>query len=167
MLHSRLALALVLGALAAAAAAQDVRSGDIAIHRSWARATAETAKTGAAYMTLTNTGSRVDRLIGAATPIAERVELHTHEVHDEVMRMRRIGAVEVQPGKPAVLRPGGLHVMLFGLKAPLREGQSFPLTLMFERAGSVEVSVAVERAGAAAPTEQAPGHGGHGHRHGS
>jgi copper(I)-binding protein len=167
MICRRIAVALVLGALAGPAGAEDFRLGDIVVGSPWARATAANAKTGAAYMTVANTGNTEDRLVNAASPVAERVELHTHAMDGDIMRMRRIAALEVHPGEPAIFQPGGHHVMLFGLKAPLREGQSFPLTLVFERAGSLEVRVAVQRAGAAAPKEHAPGHGGHGHRHGS
>lgn len=162
MIYRLIAVALLLGVVAGTAAAHDFRLGELAIDHPWARATPENAKTGAAYMTLTNTGNKEDRLVSAASPVDDRVELHTHAMDGDVMRMRRIGALEVHPGEPAVFQPGGLHVMLFGLKAPLREGQSFPLTLVFERSGSVEVRVTVQGIGAA-PREQAPG----GHRHGS
>jgi copper(I)-binding protein len=66
----------------------------------------------------------------------------------DVMRMRQVSAIEVNPGEPTVLRPGGLHIMLIGLKAPMREKERFPLTLTFEKAGKVEVQIAVESAGA-------------------
>jgi copper(I)-binding protein len=65
--------------------------------------------------------------------------------------MRPVEAIEVTPGAPIVLQPGGLHVMLIGLKAPLKEGERFPLTLTFERAGTIEVEVVVEKLGAMGP----------------
>ena len=117
----------------------------------WARASAGAHRTGAAYLTLVNHGDKVDRLVGASTPAAERAELHAHLHENGVMRMRQVEAIEVHPGEPAVLAPGGLHVMLMGLAKPLEEGARFPLTLRFEKAGEVTVQVAVLKAGAAGP----------------
>ena len=117
----------------------------VKVEEAWARASAGAARNGAAYLTLVNLGAAPDRLLAAASPVAEKAELHTHLLEDGVMRMRPVTAVEVHPGTPTVLRPGGLHVMLFGLKAPLEDGQRFPLSLRFEKAGTVEVEVAVRR----------------------
>ena len=116
------------------------------VERPWARATAGNASTGAAYMTIESAAP--DKLVGASTPIAGRAELHEHVDQGGVMRMRSVDAVPVRPGTPTVLKPGGLHVMLMELKRPLKEGDSFPLTLRFERAGPREVMVRVEKAGA-------------------
>ena len=145
------ALAAVVGSAAAFAA--DYRAGDIEISDPWARASATPqARTGAAYMALSNKGDTADRLTGASSPVAERAELHTHEMDGNVMRMRSIEAIEIAPGEPAVLRPGGLHLMLVGLRQPLRAGDRVPLTLTFQRGGTVEVEVAVGPvAGMAAP----------------
>jgi copper(I)-binding protein len=81
------------------------------------------------------------------------------------MQMRQVAAIEIHPGTPTVLQPGGMHVMLIDLKQPLKEGERIPLTLEFERAGTVEIMVSVERAGARAPGNTPPanapaGHGG-------
>ncbi|MGQ9365875.1 copper chaperone PCu(A)C [Azospirillum sp. A39] len=143
-------------ALAAALAAGPVLAADapagsagtIAVVAPWARATAPHAKVGGAYMTLTNSGSTADRLLSAASPAAEKVELHTHLMDQGVMRMRPVEDIAVEPGTPTVLQPGGLHVMLMGLKQPLTEGSRFPLTLTFETAGAVTVEVPVQAAGA-------------------
>lgn len=130
----------------------------------WSRATP--ARNGVAYMTVFNHGQAMDRLIAVESPIAKKVELHTHSMRDGVMRMRRISAVEVHPGEPAVFAPGGNHVMLMGLHGKLTEGQTFPVTLVFEKAGKVTVQAAVGKAGAMGP-------GGHkmdhkmDHKHGS
>ena len=102
-------------------------------------------------MTITNQGTEVDRLLKVASPVAKKAETHTIETEGGVMKMRPVRAIEVSPGEPSVLKPGGLHIMLMGLKAPLKEGQEFPLTLSFEKAGSIEVEVVVQRAGAMAP----------------
>ncbi len=149
----RILFALIaIAALATTAALADTYMvGDLKIEHPWARASAGAAAAGAAYMTITTTGATADRLVGASTPVAGKAELHTHIADGEVMRMRPVDAIEVEPGKPAVLKPGGLHVMLIGLKAPLKEGETFPLNLNFAKAGSVTVNVDVESAAAGAP----------------
>lgn len=158
-LASTLAAALLFAATAAGTAAQEVKVGDIAVEQAWARASATSqAKTAAAYLTIRNDGAVVDRLVGGASDISERTELHTHSMDDGVMRMRRVEAIEVNPGEPSVLQPGGLHIMFMGLKAPLSEGETFMLTLRFETAG--EIAVPVHVMGVAA------GHGGHGNHGG-
>ncbi len=148
-----------------AMAAEPARIGEIMIEQAWARATPGKAPNGAAYFTLRAEGETADRLVAVASPVAQRTELHTHLMEDGVMKMRAIKAVEVTPGSPTVFQPGGHHVMLMGLKAPLVEGERFPLTLTFERAGSIEIQVEIEKIGAMAPMK---GHGGHdSHGHGS
>ena len=147
--------------IAANAFAHDFKLGDLMVDHPWARASIGQAKAGAAYLTIVNGGSEADRLIAAATPAAKRTELHTHIMKDGVMKMREVEAVEVAPGEPTVLQPGGLHVMLMGLKAPLSEGETFPLTLTFEKAGSLEVTVKIESAKSMEPSMK------HEHKHGS
>ena len=134
---------LVTALLSNLAAAADYTLGDLTIHKPWARASIGQAQAGAAYLTVMNKGSLPDRLIAAEGTVANRVELHTHMMDGGVMRMRPVKAIEVAPGEPAVLKPGGLHVMLMGLKAPLVKGESFPLTLVFEKAGRIEVEVPI------------------------
>jgi periplasmic copper chaperone A len=131
--------------------------GDLVIESPWARESV--TQTGAAYLTVRNDGDEDDRLIGVATEVADRAELHASAMHDGIMRMRSVDAVEVPAHGEAVLGPGGLHVMLVGLKAPLEEGGSFGLTLVFENAGEVEVTATVE--------DIAHGAAGHAHGHGS
>lgn len=111
----------------------------------WSRALPPVVKVGVAYMTLENQGSEVDRLIAASTPVAERAELHTHRYEDGLMKMRQIEFVDIAPGTTTSLAPGGLHLMLMGLKTPMTAGTSFSLTLTFEKAGEVEVEVPVKR----------------------
>ena len=137
--------------------------GNIKIEQAWARATPGKVPNGAAYLTLSAEGEESDRLIGVATPVAKRAELHTHLMEDGVMKMRQMKAIEITPGSPSVLKPGHNHVMLMGLKAPLVQGETFPLTLTFERAGSVEIMVTIEKIGATAPSHDSMGdHSGHG-----
>lgn len=140
-----------------AAFAHGYKAGLIEIDHPWARATASSAPTGAAYFVLNNTGKEDDRLLSASTPVAEKAELHTHLMDNGVMKMRPVNAIEVSPGSPTTLAPGGLHVMLTGLKQPLVKGKAFPLTLVFEKAGPTTVQVDVQGAGETAPTHQ--GHG--------
>jgi copper(I)-binding protein len=131
--------------------AHEYKLGDLRIGHPWARATPGHSPNGAAYLTLSTEGAQADRLTSVATPVAAKAELHTHLMEGNVMKMRPVEAIEVAPGAPIVLQPGGLHVMLIGLKAPLKEGERFPLTLTFERAGTIEVEVVVEKLGAMGP----------------
>lgn len=122
-------------------------AADPTIGTPWARATAGRSETGAAYLTLTG-GDSADALVAASSPVAETVELHTHLEEDGVMRMRPVAMIPVGPGEKVELKPGGLHIMLIGLKGPLKEGKRFPLTLTFQRAGTVRTEVPVLAPGA-------------------
>jgi len=135
------------------ASAFSAKAADVAVEQPWARATPGRAPNGAAYFTLANTGKDADRLISASTPAAARAELHTHVHSGTVMEMRPVEAIEVKPGERVTLQPGGLHVMLMGLKAPLKEGERMPLTLRFARGGEVTVDVPVGKAGASGPAK--------------
>ena len=137
----------------------ETRAGAIVITQPWSRA-AMRGGSGAAFLTLRNTGTAPDRLLGASTPAAGRVELHSMVRDGDVMRMREQPAIDLPPGQEVVLRPGGLHVMLLGLAQPLDRGATLPLTLRFEQAGEVTVQVAVQAAGAAGMPAA-----GHGHTH--
>ena len=137
------------------------QQGPIRVETAWARASAGEARNGAAYMTLHNVGTGPDRLLSVTSSVAGKIELHNHIMVGNVAQMRPVDAIEVSPGSPTVLQPGGLHVMLLDLKAPLKAGQSFPVTLTFERAGKVEATVAVQALRAPAPGGGTP-HRGHG-----
>ncbi len=165
MTLSRFALvfALLLG-FAGGAAAGEAMKGDIHVDQPWARASIGAAKAGAAYMTLANHGSEADRLLAVETDVARRSELHTHLMEDGVMKMRQVEAIEVDPGTPTVLEPGGLHVMLMGLEAPLEQGKSFPLRLIFERAGAIEVTVEIGAPAAMKPEGEMQHDHGHDHQ---
>lgn len=134
---------LVMSAFAASTFAHEYAQGDIRIIKPWSRPLPAVSTNGAAYMTLMNKGDAPDRLASISTPAAMKAELHDHTMEGGVMKMRRIEAVEIVPGESSVLQPGGLHIMLIGLEEPLVDGGSFPLTLEFERAGSVEVEVMI------------------------
>lgn len=159
------AVAVLLFVVAPAYAGDATKHGDLMVKDVWSRATP--ARNGVAYMTIFNHGAGMDRLVAAESDVAKKVELHTHSMKDGVMRMRRISAVEVHPGEPAVMAPGGNHVMLMGLHKKLEEGQTFTVTLIFEKAGKIAVDVSVRKAGAMGHgSHKRGGHSG-GHRHGS
>ncbi|HZW74530.1 MAG TPA: copper chaperone PCu(A)C [Caldimonas sp.] len=143
--RSPLAFALI----AAAAFAHGSRIGDIDIGHPYATPSLPGTTNGAAYFeVLENTGNSADRLLRASTPVAARVELHTMAVDAQgVMRMREVDAVALAPHAKIRMRPGsGMHLMLVGLKDPLKDGARFPMTLEFERAGKVVVEVVVQSA---------------------
>ena len=141
-----LLLACALGVGAASAHEYALKS--LKIDHPFARATPPGAKTGAVFVTVENTGSQSDRLISVSSPVAGVADLHEMKVDAGVMRMRGVAALEVKPGETLELKPGGYHVMLSELRQPLKVGDKFPLTLKFENAGTVEVSVWVEEMGA-------------------
>lgn len=136
-----------------AARAQEVSAGPLRIAQPWTRAM-RAGGTGAGFMTIRNTGAAPDRLVAARSPVAGVVELHTHIREGEVMRMRPVPAIELPAGQAVTLAPGGLHLMLIGLTRALDQGGRVPVTLVFERAGEVEVQLAVEGAGARGPAHR-------------
>lgn len=135
-------------ALSLSAHAAEYKKGDLVIADPWARASAMMAGNGVVFMTIANRGAGPDRLTKAAANVSEVVELHTHQMENGVMRMRQVPGIDVEPGGQAVLKPGGLHVMLINLKTPLVAGQTFPVTLTFEKAGDVTVDAIVAAPGA-------------------
>jgi copper(I)-binding protein len=144
----RLILAAPLLALPVMAVAQ--QAGDIAIAAPWSRAAGQ-GGTGAGFLAISNRGTVADRLVSASSPAARTTELHTHVRDGDVMRMRPVPAIELPPGQTVTLQPGGLHLMLIGLNRPLQAGQGVPVTLVFERAGPVQVELAIQGAGARGP----------------
>ena len=140
-------------AVASAALAQPTQ---LEVDNAWAGATPGNAENGAAYVTITS--PTADRLVTASTPVAKKAELHTMSMQGMVMKMRPISGVDIPAGHPVSLKPAGEHIMLMGLSQPLREGQSFPLTLDFEKAGPRTVNVTVERVGAKGPGPAAAQH---------
>jgi len=107
----------------------------------WARATPPGAKVGAGYMKITSDAA--DRLVGATSPASAKVELHVVVKEGDVMRMRQVKAYDIPPKGGYELKPGGAHLMLVDLKAPLKEGQKVPVTLRFEKGGEVKVELQV------------------------
>ena len=119
----------------------------IQVDHPWARASAGAAKTGAAYVTITDRG-QPDQLTGASTPVAASAELHESMDDMGMMKMRPMAGLALPTGKPVKLAPGGYHLMLMGLKAPLKAGDTFPMTLLFQHAPPQTVTVTVEPIGA-------------------
>ncbi|MDP3847844.1 MAG: copper chaperone PCu(A)C [Pseudomonas sp.] len=126
--------------------AHDYSAGELQIAHPWSRALPPNAVTGAAYLDVHNQGKTVDRLLGAQTPRATKTEIHTMLQLGEVMKMQKLDSVGIPAGGDTKLAPGGTHLMLFGLQKPLVAGERFPLTLLFEKAGKVEVEVLIETA---------------------
>jgi hypothetical protein len=135
---------LLLGA-ALQALAGPHRIGDIVVHQPWARELPPVSHTGAAYLSIHNTGTQADRLLSATSPVAARVEMHSHEHAAGMMRMQQVEAVALPAGQQVDFAPGGLHLMLIDLRRPLAAGQDFTLELNFEHAGSMQVQVEVRK----------------------
>jgi periplasmic copper chaperone A len=131
--------------------ASDTRFGDIVIQSPWSRATPSGAKNGAVFLSIRNEGAEPDRLIGVDSAVASTVSLHGYEMNNDIMRMDHVQAIDLPAGAEVMLKPHSFHVMLMGLQRPLIENESFPLTLVFERAGSVTVEVKIGKAGAMMP----------------
>jgi copper(I)-binding protein len=148
-----LAYAALLSALIAAPArAQEVKAGDLVITQAWSRATPKGAKIGSGYLTIENKGSAPDRLVGISADIAGKVEVHEMAMNNGVMTMRPLDkGLTIDPGKTVKLAPGGYHLMMFDLKSPLKQGDKVPVTLEFEKAGKVQLSLDVQGVGAQGP----------------
>ncbi len=155
-MHKIIIATILLTILAYSADAQTKPS--ISIENAWARPTTVSAQAAAIYLTITDLGAP-DRLVGASTPAAGKAELH-ETIHDgDVMKMRPVAGLAISQSTPISLAPGGYHIMLTQLNRPFAAGQSFPLSLRFEKAGTVETTVVVKATGAGAAMDM----GGAGH----
>lgn len=152
-MRSAALMALMLSVLSSAAYA------DVIVHDAYSFATVSGTKTGAVFLTVG--ADAADRLIGAETPVTKRAELHTHEDDNGVMKMRKTDGFDVGADAGLTLKPGGHHIMLLDLPQPLVKDQTFPLTLVFEKAGKVDTTVLVRAAG------DIPADHDHGHDHGA
>lgn len=141
------AAALAVAFAGAHAQAHDYKAGGVRIGHPYATPSIPGSANGAAYLsTLENGGPAADRLVRASSPAAARVEIHTMAMDNGVMRMREVEGVPIGPKETVTMRPGqGYHLMLMQLKAPLKAGDTFPLTLEFEKGGKVEVRVDVQQ----------------------
>ena len=153
MVLRRLALAALVAILALPAFALDYKLGAIEIGQPWTRATPPTAESGGGYLVLKNTGATPDRLIAVKSPAADKVEIHEMKMDGNIMRMREVEkGIEIPPGATVELKPGGFHVMFMGLKEPFAKEAKVPLTLVFEKAGSIDVDLMVQAMGAQSPS---------------
>jgi len=122
----------------------------VSVEKPWSRATPPGAKVGAGFMQLRNAGA-ADRVVGASTPVAGRVEMHVTLREGDVMKMREVKSFEVPAGGSFELKPGGAHLMLMDLKRPLKKGEKVPLTLKLEKGGELKAELTVEELGARQP----------------
>jgi hypothetical protein len=144
------AVALTLAALSPALA-HDYQAGSILIEHPWTRATPPGAKVAGGFMKLQNTGKEPDRLIGGSAAVAGKFEVHEMAMVNNVMKMRELeNGIEIKPGQNVELKPGSFHVMFMDLKQQIKEGDRVKGTLVFEKAGTVEVEFKVEAMGAKA-----------------
>jgi len=142
--------------IAAPVRADDIKAGDLVISQAWSRATPSGAKVAGGFLTIENKGAAPDKLVGVSAEIAGKADVHEMTTENGVMKMRPLDkGLVVEPGKTVKLAPGGYHLMLQDLKGPLKQGEKVPVTLEFEKAGKVVVSLDVQGVGA-----QAPGGGG-------
>jgi copper(I)-binding protein len=134
----------------ASASAQDYKLGALEIATPWTRATPATAKSGGGFVTITNKGTSPDRLIAARSQASLKVEIHEMKMDGQVMRMRELAnGLEIPAGATVTLKPGSFHIMFMELKSPLTKDAKVPVTLVFEKAGSIDVDFKVEAIGAA------------------
>ncbi|TPI37221.1 copper chaperone PCu(A)C [Mesorhizobium sp. B3-1-9] len=139
---------LLLLACIPAALAHEFKVGDLEIEHPWSRATPPGAKVAGGYFTVINKGSAPDRLLSISSDISDKAELHEMGVKDGVMTMRPVeGGLAIPAGGKVALKPGAYHLMFTGLKRQPKQGEKFPATLTFEKAGSVKVEFAVEGMG--------------------
>jgi len=152
------AVIVVMGAFCVpCASAQQFKAGSIEVDQPWSTATPGGASVAAGYMTIKNTGTEPDRLTGASSAVAGKVEVHEMTMDNGVMRMRPLASgLEIKPGQTVQLKPNSFHLMLENLKEPIQQGKPFKATLMFAKAGAVDVNFAVAPLGAtSAPTQDA------------
>lgn len=140
-----------------AALLPSVALAQMTVENPWARATAPGATVGGGYLTIRNGNASADRLVGASSPAAARVELHVHLREGEVVKMRQVPSLEVPASGVLELKPGGAHLMFIAIGKPFKEGDRIPVRLEFASAGEVNTEFHVGRLGAAA----APARGKH------
>ena len=130
------------------ASAHEYKAGSIEIKHPWSRATPKGSEVAGGFMKLINTGTEPDRLIGGSTASAGKFEIHESAMEGGVMKMRPLpNGLEIKPGETVELKPGGNHLMFVDLKRPLKQGETVRATLQFEKAGSLDVTFAVNALG--------------------
>jgi periplasmic copper chaperone A len=142
----------ILAATAGTALAQTYTVGALKIEQPWTRATPGGAKVGGGYVTITNSGTTPDRLIGGTLPQAGRFEVHEMKVEGGTAHMREVkGGLEIGPGQKVELKPGGYHIMFMDLRAPFKQGETLKGQLRFEKAGTIDVEYKVQGLGGGTP----------------
>lgn len=130
-----------------------VTLGDLELSGPFTRATLPGAKVGGGFLTILNSGKTDDRLVSATSPAAKDVQIHEMKMEGEVMQMRQLtDGLVIPAGSTVTLQPGGLHIMFMGINAPFAQGATVPVTLTFEKAGTVTLDLQVEAVGADAPS---------------
>ncbi len=132
-------------------------AADIKVSAPWSRATVRGASVGVGFLTIENNGKEADRLLGGTSDAAEKLEIHETRSEGGIMKMRALPeGIEIKPGQTVVLKPGAIHLMLVGLKAPMFPGGVVHATLNFAKAGSIAVDLPVEGFGATGPGASPP-----------
>jgi periplasmic copper chaperone A len=167
-------LVLALGAMTTMAPAQDFTAGGIKVSRAWTREVPAGAKVAAGFMTITNSGKEADTLIGGSIPLAGKFEVHEMKMDGGIMQMRQLTpGLVLKPGETVVLKPGSFHLMFIDLKQGPKRGTPVKGTLIFEKAGKIEIEYQVQPIGArdlgtggaleSSPATTLTRHGPHGH----
>jgi copper(I)-binding protein len=160
----KLRLSLALALPLSLALATGIAHGQAAVDGAFARATAGKQANGAAYLQLSAKSD--DALLSASAPVAAKTEIHTMSMEGDVMKMRALDKLEIKGGEKIAMQPGaGAHIMLMGLKQPLKAGETFPLTLNFRKAGKVTVEVTVKELAMQGKGGNAHDHDSHDHHH--
>lgn len=150
LLAAAVAVSLAFSAPAAFAHNGKIHLGDLDLSGLFARATLPNAPVGGGFLTITNNGAATDCLLSVTSPAAGTAQIHTMQMDGDIMRMRQVeDGLEIPAGQTVTLSPGGLHIMFMALKQPFVEGETIPVTLTFEKAGSVDVQLLVQDAAAA------------------
>jgi hypothetical protein len=132
------------------ALAHGYKLGSLDIHHPWAKATVEGQPVGGGFMKITNNGTEPDRLVKITSDVASMVQIHDMKVEDGVMKMNEVpDGIEIAPGQTVELKPGSMHVMFMGIKAPFKDGETVKAVLTFEKAGTIDVEFKIQAAGKA------------------
>lgn len=152
MTSFRLMATLLAMLIALPANAQDYTIGKIKISQVWTRVTPPASKVAGGFMTITNTGTEPDTLVGGTAIVSQRFEVHEMAISDGVMKMRELKpGLVIKPGETVTLKPGSFHVMFMDLKEPLEIGKPFKGTLVFQKAGTIEIEYKIEPFGTRVP----------------
>ena len=149
-LFAAVALVSCLGLTACDSHAHEFTAGDLRLMHPSSRATPPGAKVAGGFVKIENKGATADKLLSASAAVSKSVELHSMSMDNGIMRMRQVEAIDLPAKSTVELKSGGLHIMFIDINAAFKEGEKFPLTLKFEKAGEVKVEVVIEKMGAGA-----------------